>query len=163
LASSSELLAHSRSSGEIAKVIGADGVIYQTLDDLITACAELSPRQPQTFEVGVFCGKYITPVKEDYFEHLDMLRGRRKKEKDLEMARQAVVQGLADNNTVKMAMGTIQNGDAPKEVSSLADKISDVRINTNIANGTKGIEEEKVSPSALQDISLHNLNDYESK
>jgi amidophosphoribosyltransferase len=135
-------------------------MIYQTLEDLIAACAELSPRKNQLFEVGVFCGKYITPVKDNYFEHLDMLRGSRKKEKDIEIARQAVVQGVADNNAVQIAMEA--NG-GTGEVSKLAEKLSDVRINTQVTNGDREEEEKKSSPSALQDISLHNLNDYESK
>lgn len=76
LASPTELVAHERDRFEIAKHIGAEEVIYQDLGDLKACCAELSPRATQDFEVGVFCGKYITPVPEGYFEHLDELRGK---------------------------------------------------------------------------------------
>lgn len=76
LASPSELIAHERDRFEIAKHIGADEVIYQDLDDLKACCSELSPRPTQDFEVGVFCGKYITSVPDGYFEHLDALRGK---------------------------------------------------------------------------------------
>src|SRR5690554_2266501 len=64
LASPLELVAHNRDRHAIAKHIGAEEVIFQTLEDLKAACAELSPRDPATqeFEVGVFCGKYATPV-----------------------------------------------------------------------------------------------------
>lgn len=77
LASPTELVAYHRDSPAIAKHIGADDIIYQTLDDLERACAILSPRDPETqkFEVGVFCGKYATPVDDDYFEHLEKNRG----------------------------------------------------------------------------------------
>lgn len=75
LASPSELIAHERDRFEIAKHIGAEEVIYQDLDDLKACCAELSPRPDMDFEVGVFCGKYITEVPEGYFAHLDALRG----------------------------------------------------------------------------------------
>jgi len=75
LASPSELVAHERDRFAIAKHIGAEEVIYQGLDDLKSCCAKLSPRETQDFEVGVFCGKYITPVPEGYFEHLEDLRG----------------------------------------------------------------------------------------
>ena len=52
LASPSELIAHHRDEAEIARHIGAKKVIYQSLDDLRQACAELSPRPNQEFEVG---------------------------------------------------------------------------------------------------------------
>lgn len=105
LASSSELIAHHRDPAAIAKHIGADDVIYQTLPDLIEACASLSPRDPTTqqFEVGVFCGKYVTPVADDYFEHLDKIRGESRKMKVIESAKQAVVQGVADVKQIRMA------------------------------------------------------------
>jgi amidophosphoribosyltransferase len=105
LASSSELIAHHRANGEIARHIGADDVIYQTLPDLIEACASLSPRDPATqkFEVGVFCGKYVTPVEEDYFEHLEQIRGETKKMKVMESARDAILHGVADQKQIEMA------------------------------------------------------------
>lgn len=76
LASPSELVAHERDRFDIAKHIGAEEVIYQDLADLKTCCASLSPRKDQDFEVGVFCGKYITSVPDGYFAHLEDLRGK---------------------------------------------------------------------------------------
>ncbi|KAI9871859.1 MAG: amidophosphoribosyltransferase [Pleopsidium flavum] len=70
-----ELIAHERDRQSIAAHINADDVIYQSLVDLEAACAELSPRKNQRFEVGMFCGKYVTPVSEGYLEHLDRIRG----------------------------------------------------------------------------------------
>jgi amidophosphoribosyltransferase len=76
LASPEELIASSRDQAEIAKIIAADKVIYQDLEDLKDACRECSPPNgPKDFEVGVFCGKYVTSVPEGYFEHLSALRG----------------------------------------------------------------------------------------
>lgn len=85
LASQTELIAYNRTRQEIAKHIGAEEVIYQELDDLVQACAELSPRDPKTqeFEVGVFTGCYTTPVPEGYFAHLNQLRGTKRKAADL--------------------------------------------------------------------------------
>lgn len=105
LASSSELIAHHRDSAAIAKHIGADDVIYQGLPDLVDACASLSPRDPATqkFEVGVFCGKYVTPVDDNYFEHLEKIRGESRKMKVMESARDAVVHGVADPQQIRMA------------------------------------------------------------
>jgi amidophosphoribosyltransferase len=166
LASRSELVAHSRSPNEIAKAIGADVVIYQTLEDLKEACAELSPRPNQQFEVGVFCGKYITPVKDNYFTHLDDLRGARQKEKEIVLARQAVVQGVANGNDTKVVLGaaisTAANKQTGKEVRQLAEAINGVTLDTNLPNGKTHYEGEEPSPRRTQDISLHNLNDHEN-
>lgn len=105
LASSSELIAHHRDSAAIAKHIGADDVVYQNLEDLESACARLSPRDPkaQKFEVGVFCGKYVTPVDAGYFEHLEKVRGESRKQKVMEKAREAVVHGTANPQQIRMA------------------------------------------------------------
>ncbi|KAF2635054.1 amidophosphoribosyltransferase [Massarina eburnea CBS 473.64] len=105
LASSSELIAHHRDATAIAKHIGAEDVIFQNLEDLTQACASLSPRDPATqkFEVGVFCGKYVTPVADDYFDHLEMMRGESRKQKTMENARDAVLHGTADLQQVRMA------------------------------------------------------------
>ncbi|KAI8177969.1 Amidophosphoribosyltransferase [Colletotrichum sp. SAR 10_98] len=83
LASKKDLIAHGKTTDEIAAHIGADKVIYQDLKDLIAACAELSPRDPttQNFEVGVFNGCYVTPIPEGYLEHLSELRSGNKKRK----------------------------------------------------------------------------------
>jgi amidophosphoribosyltransferase len=104
LASPSELIAHNRDRFAIAKQIGAEEVIYQSLDDLKAACAELSPRDPkkQKFEVGVFCGKYVTPVPKGYFEHLERLRGASTKE--------AVPNGFTSEKGMNLITGgTIMN------------------------------------------------------
>ncbi|KAF2769468.1 glutamine phosphoribosylpyrophosphate amidotransferase [Teratosphaeria nubilosa] len=105
LASPSELVAHERDSKDIGKHIDADAVVYQSLSDLESACAQESPRDPATqrFEVGVFCGKYITPVSDDYFQHLERVRGEAKKIKTMEKARNAVAHGVADPEQVKIA------------------------------------------------------------
>lgn len=83
MASQQELIAYNKTREEIAQQIGADDVIYQDLEDLkvacMDACRDVSPRV-KDFEVGVFCGVYQTEVPEDYFGHLDRLRGERKKQ-----------------------------------------------------------------------------------
>jgi amidophosphoribosyltransferase len=114
LASSSELIAHHRDSAAIAKHIGADDVVYQNLGDLESACARLSPRDPATqkFEVGVFCGKYVTPVDKGYFEHLERIRGENRKQKVMEKAREAVVHGTANPQQIRMAAkGVVSSAD----------------------------------------------------
>jgi amidophosphoribosyltransferase len=98
LASSSELIAHDRTPESIAEQIGADAVIYQTLPDLVTACetAALEANDtttPRDFEVGVFCGKYVTPVPTGYFEHLEEIRGKATARKKAANARKQAATG----------------------------------------------------------------------
>ncbi|PVH83595.1 putative amidophosphoribosyltransferase [Cadophora sp. DSE1049] len=81
LATSSEKIVHNRDRKDIAASINADEVISLSLEDLEAACAELSPRSDQRFEVGVFCGKYVTPVSEGYLEDLERTRGECKAER----------------------------------------------------------------------------------
>ena len=69
-----ELIAHNRSVDEIAKIIGADRLIYQELDDLIACAHEGNPSITQ-FECSVFDGQYITgDIDETYLDHLSQLR-----------------------------------------------------------------------------------------
>jgi amidophosphoribosyltransferase len=168
LASRAELIAHHRSSEQIAKVIGADAVIYQTLDDLKAACAELSPRPSQQFEVGVFCGEYCTPVSDNYFAHLDALRGTRKKEKDVEMATLAVAQAVGGGVTAEAIMSAIPtNGAVGNGVPAIATKDTpQAEVDGNVADDEDvsvpvPAPQKQQQPSATQDISLHNLNDYQ--
>jgi len=96
LASPLEMVAHERDSKAIAEHIGAEAIVYQSLDDLKAACAEHSPRgASQQFEIGVFCGTYVTPVTDEYFAHLERVRGQTKKLKVLESAKEAVLHGVA--------------------------------------------------------------------
>lgn len=76
-----DLVAHGKTRQEIAQHIHADEVIFQDLDDLKASCIEAAegPTEIDDFEVGVFCGKYVTDVPEGYFEHLSRLRGKERK------------------------------------------------------------------------------------
>ncbi|RDW79908.1 amidophosphoribosyltransferase [Coleophoma cylindrospora] len=102
LASTNELVAHNRDRQAIAKHIGAEEVIYQSLDDLKAACAIHSPRKDQEFEVGVFCGKYVTPVSAGYFEHLEKVRGESRALKSIENAKEAVIHGVAGKSELEL-------------------------------------------------------------
>jgi amidophosphoribosyltransferase len=156
LASPQELVAHMRAPEAIAEHIGADHVIYQTLSDLVASCAELSPRDPstQTFEVGVFCGKYVTPVDEDYFDRLETLRGENKKLKLRKEAREAIAHGQIGAQELRLA---IEGTDAAATVNGV-----DIRESAH-ANGTKKgspATSEHENVSERMDISLHNFADY---
>ncbi|QUJ68232.1 amidophosphoribosyltransferase [Photobacterium sp. GJ3] len=72
--SANELIAHGREVDEICKMIGADGLIFQDLEDLVEAVAEGNP-DIQLFETSVFNGNYVTgDVNQQYLEYLETLR-----------------------------------------------------------------------------------------
>ncbi|MCL2919539.1 amidophosphoribosyltransferase [Shewanella litorisediminis] len=71
---SNELIAHGRDADEIAKLIGADGIIFQDLPDLVEAVRMENP-EIKRFETSVFDGDYITgDVTQAYLDHLTQLR-----------------------------------------------------------------------------------------
>jgi amidophosphoribosyltransferase len=56
----SELIAHGRSDEEVCAWIGADGMIYQDLEDLIDAVGKKGKTAVQRFDTSVFNGEYVT-------------------------------------------------------------------------------------------------------
>ncbi len=128
---------------EIAKEIGADAIVYQTLQDLEAACASLSPRPNQRFEVGVFCGKYVTPVEDGYFKHLEHVRKDREHMKVQEQTRHAIANGVVGEEDLRTGGGSA----ALERVRDAIEPTDGLEVNGNARN--------------TQDVSLHNLNDYE--
>ena len=144
-------------------------VIYQSLSDLKAACAELSPRKDQDFEVGVFCGNYVTPVEDGYLEHLEKVRGETRKMKVLEGAWEAVASGSVGTEEVKMAVSGVRvNGNgmvvaAQDSMSDDKDTLSTVgqgqRSNAK-RQRSKVESEDSRPPKDRMDISLHNFGDF---
>lgn len=72
---SGDLVAHGRTVQEVCQLIGADGLIYQDLQDLHRA-VQVRNQKLTEFEDSIFTGKYVTGgVNEEY---LNALRSRRK-------------------------------------------------------------------------------------
>ncbi len=69
----SELIAHGRSVEEVQELLGADRLIYQDLDDLVTACREGNDTIRQ-FDTSCFSGEYVTGVQPGYLESLELRR-----------------------------------------------------------------------------------------
>jgi len=66
----SELVAAGRSEEEVARIIGADWLVYQDLSDLVSACRHDNARIEE-FDASCFSGEYVTgDVTEDYLGHL---------------------------------------------------------------------------------------------
>ncbi|QIX00386.1 hypothetical protein AMS68_005903 [Peltaster fructicola] len=162
LASPSELIAHSRSEREIAELIGADNVIYQTLDDLVSSVAQDSPRQKQHFEVGVFNGKYVTPVSAGYLAHLERVRAETKKLKVMESARAAVVNGVAGAEQVKMATHGVEVSESGEVIARDSGSDGEARLPKKPRLEKVNQSEPKKEHRDSQDIALHNLNDDEA-
>jgi amidophosphoribosyltransferase len=77
----SELIAHGKTVEEVQKMIGADWLIFQDLEDLIASCAEGSIL-PMDFECSVFDGVYVTnDVSEQYLAKLEKRRNDYAKQK----------------------------------------------------------------------------------
>lgn len=133
LASSREMVAFRKSNTEIAAAIGADRIIYQSLPDLQDACAKASPRKDQQFEVGVFCGKYVTPVEDGYLEHLESVRNGVEKIENQQQSCQTASENLQDLS---------------RSIKPVANQETGV--------STERIREETVNN--LQDLGLYNLN-----
>jgi amidophosphoribosyltransferase len=69
-----ELVASGRSHDEVQRLIGADWLIYQDIDDLIAACKHEDARIEE-FDTSCFSGEYVTgDVSPEYLERLQVER-----------------------------------------------------------------------------------------
>ena len=65
-----ELVAAGRSEEEVARIIGADWLVYQDLEDLVAACRHDNARIEE-FDTSCFSGRYVTgDVDDEYFGRL---------------------------------------------------------------------------------------------
>ncbi|EKO3516740.1 amidophosphoribosyltransferase [Vibrio fluvialis] len=72
--SANELIAHGRDNEAICKQIGADALIFQTLDDLVDA-VRAGNQDIAKFETSVFNGEYVTgDIDQKYLDFLESMR-----------------------------------------------------------------------------------------
>ena len=72
--SANELIAHGRDNDAICKQIGADELIFQTLEDLISAVG-MGNTDITRFDTSVFNGDYVTgDIDQKYLDFLESLR-----------------------------------------------------------------------------------------
>ena len=70
----SEFVAHGQNEAEIARYIGADWLLYQSIEDL-KQCADGINPQVERFDTSVFDGEYVAgQVDEDYLTRIEELR-----------------------------------------------------------------------------------------
>ena len=70
MAATKELVANDKSESEVAEIIGADELIYQNLNDLISSVQEGNP-EIKEFETSIFTGNYPTEIDDGYLENLE--------------------------------------------------------------------------------------------
>lgn len=71
----SELIAHGRTEEEICSLLGADGLVFQDLDDLIEAVQKKGKSDVDRFDTSVFDSEYITgDVTAKYLDQLEQNR-----------------------------------------------------------------------------------------
>ncbi len=72
--SADELIAHGRTDEEVCALIGADWLVYQDLDDLVSCSRDGNPRVEE-FDCSVFDGRYVTgDIDAEYLRRLGALR-----------------------------------------------------------------------------------------
>ncbi len=72
--SAGEFVAYNRTDEEVARVIGADWLIYQNTDDLVACAVEGNPRITR-YECSIFDGDYVTgDIDDAYLERLSFNR-----------------------------------------------------------------------------------------
>ena len=65
-----ELLAHGRSEEDISRILGADHVVYQSVENLLASIVEKT--EIKDLEMSCFNGHYVTGgIDEAYFDWLE--------------------------------------------------------------------------------------------
>lgn len=73
--SAHELIAHNRSTQDVADLIGADWLVYQELNDLIEAVSGSKKIKIDNFDCSVFDGKYVTgDIDQHYLNRIEQAR-----------------------------------------------------------------------------------------
>ncbi len=94
--SANELVAFNRSVEEVQEIIGADRLIFQDLEDLISAVKKEDKSVVKRFDTAVFDGQYVTgDVSPQYLEQLELIRNDTAKQGENSAA--DVVIGLHNN------------------------------------------------------------------
>lgn len=79
-----ELIAHGRSEEEVRRLLHADGLIFQDLEDLIEAVQKKNKSNVDRFDTSVFDSEYVTEdVTPRYLEQLERNRNDKAKQTEL--------------------------------------------------------------------------------
>jgi len=90
-----ELVAHGRTDEEVARIIGADHLVYQDVEALKQAIRDINPALKE-FEASCFDGCYITgDVTTAYLDRIETLRLEPASQSDRDAASEAIDGGIA--------------------------------------------------------------------
>ena len=86
--SASELIANNKNDEELAETIGADWLLYQTLEDLIKSVT-FEESSIQSFDTSCFSGEYVTNnITKKYLKLIELTRNDEEKTKIEETRKQ---------------------------------------------------------------------------
>jgi len=114
----------------------------------------LYPEKRVEFECGVFTGNYVTGIETGYLDHLEQLRGDRKRAKKALEARHKFANGLADGEDLKLVAQQAGTG-VMRPISCGADRNFDRE-----QAGQGQVNGDGRRQAQTQDPSVHNLHDY---
>jgi amidophosphoribosyltransferase len=121
--SRAELVAHGRTTEEVAEAIGADLVIFQTLPDLVSSVRQVNPAI-ERFECSVFSGEYITGgVDSEYLDHLESTRSDNMKTKAAAIVLPSGVKGHAAGADASTGAPSKGGGDVTGSTIRSADDV----------------------------------------
>ena len=88
-----EFVAYNRNEEQVGKLIGADWLIYQRIDDLVASAQEGNP-SIRGFDCSVFDGNYVTgDIDDGYLDRLSLHRSdKMKQRRDAEHTDQSVIE-----------------------------------------------------------------------
>jgi amidophosphoribosyltransferase len=90
-----ELVAHGRTDEDVARMIGADYLVYQDVEDLKNAIRDINPNL-KDFEASCFDGKYITgDITTDYLDRIETARLAPQSQSDRDAASDAQEGGIS--------------------------------------------------------------------
>jgi amidophosphoribosyltransferase len=90
-----ELVAHGRTDDEVARLIGADYLVYQDVEDLKSAVRDINPALGE-FDASCFDGNYITgDITTEYLDRLETSRLAPQAQSDRELASEAMDGGMS--------------------------------------------------------------------
>ncbi len=90
-----ELVAHGRTDEEVAKMIGADYLVYQDVEAFEAAVRDINPSL-KTFDASCFDGNYITgDVTTEYLDRIETARLAPSAQSDRDAASEAMDGGAA--------------------------------------------------------------------
>jgi len=93
---SSEFVAYNRSEEEVGRLIGADWIVYQTVEDLVACAVEGNPAITR-YECSIFDGEYVTgDIDEAYLERLSSMRN------DLSKQRRETADTIGDHSVIEL-------------------------------------------------------------